>query len=129
MRTWRDHTKEWRQEGPQSADLKTKALQLYSRASALPRKGQPRGPATIPSRTNLVLLLRASGLMHEYLNDKAHATDQEALYLAGQITEGLTQTNFWTYPEDYYLACISANKTSPWAKKCADKFNRITAAN
>jgi hypothetical protein len=115
--TWRAHTKEWRSEKSVKFDPLKKASELIKKADEL--QGKTQDPI------GLILYLRASGLIHTFLISSGNSQNQEALYLAGKSAEGLLHLNFWTYPEDYYRACVSAGRESSWKKACEERLQTV----
>ncbi len=113
---WRQQAKEWRGETTIEPTLE-KAQKLVNRAGLLLRQ---RGDSA-----GLLLYLRASSLTHTYLI--ANGTNQRALDLAGQAAEGLANLNFWTFPEDYYAACVKVDAQSLSGKSCAHALERMKA--
>jgi hypothetical protein len=108
-RTWREHTKEWSREKSSKDSLKA-ASHLVERANQLQAKNK--------EPVALVLYLRASSILHGILSRPEQEKNQEALLLAGQAAEGLSERNFWTYSDFYFRQCFAANPNSPIGMTC-----------
>jgi tetratricopeptide (TPR) repeat protein len=117
---WRSHTKEWRNEKEAtSADEKLAAAKkLLERAEM--------SETETSKKNNLIINIRASGYLHEYLgSNPSNANNGEAILLAGIATEDLTELNLFTLPEDYYETCIRTNPNTELAGNCFKRLEKI----
>ena len=118
---WRAAIKEWQKNNePVGAATLTVAKQLIE-------KGQSLNYKMASPEAGLVHFLRASTLLHDYLNQKKRAKLYvEAMYLAGMAAEGLKEINLWTFDEYYYEACVRTAPHSEMAKKCFTRYESLS---
>jgi hypothetical protein len=115
--TWRKQTENWRDEKETGESRLLKARKLIEQARILQKEqGSSHG---------LLLFLRSSALLHDYLSDKSHLQTQQALYYSGLTAVGLKNNNFWSFPEDYFLACLSLTKGTSYSSRCASELRQL----
>ncbi len=119
-RIWKSHAKEWRME----KEAKSFEEKLELAKSLLDRAEISNTEKA--RKNNLILYIRASGLLHEYLGSgSSQANNGDAIYMAGLATEDLTDLNLFTLPEDYYETCIRTNQHTPLAMNCYKRLDGI----
>lgn len=121
-RLWRRDAIKWRKEKTLPDAL------AFARSVLRPMKSDPsaRQPEMTPASLGLIQYLRASALLHDYLRSPANVKNQEALYLAGNVAEQLADLNFWTFPEDYYSACVNIDEKTDMGQKCKSAHSRLS---
>lgn len=81
------------------------------------------GGSGSPAEHSEVRQLRASLLMHEYLQEGASGpAAAEALYLIGRSYNQLGEIGMWSLHEFYYLACIDKAPHSTMAESCYSAY-------
>lgn len=78
-------------------------------------------------RSNLVIYLRASGYLHEFLKTKQTSENAaEALYLLGLSYEGIEDASGKTMGPLYFRECIHRNPRTRQALACYDAYEENT---
>lgn len=74
-----------------------------------------------------VLYLRASAILHEYLNENHGKADTtKALYLLGHCYEILKSIGQWSLHEVYFEACVRNHPKTKMARRCYNRFELST---
>lgn len=112
--TWLKNIKEWKaeHEGRKNKDKFTTAVQLVEHAQ---KAGQR-------SSSSLIQNLRASGLLHELLENSKSPRYGESLLYAGMVANSLRELNLGFLDQYYYESCIQYSPHSDLAERC---FNRL----
>lgn len=127
---WRAQAKAWRDERQAPPDTLVHAKSLYAQAEEVESK--------FKAPSGFIHYLRISSLLHTFLNDSKNSQNQEALHLSGRTAVALANShsaagggrqpasvNYWSFPEDYFKACVTVNEGSEWAKKCNDELKKL----
>lgn len=127
---WRTQAKAWRDEKTVQPDTLAHVRTLFAQAEDVESKYK--------SPSAFIHYLRISSMLHSYLNETKNSSNQEALYLSGMTASALAAShsaalggrqpasiNYWSFPEDYFKACITVNESSEWAKKCNDELHKL----
>lgn len=115
---WRAGIEEWAR-----AKTKPRTLAEAKRLISVAVKKQAEAPM---SRAGLIEYLRASGTLHDLLDDKKPGKDYaESLYYAGIASEALRELDLLDTSERYFEACIRHLPHSAQARNC---YIRLEAA-
>ncbi len=128
---WRAQAKAWRDERQAPPDLLGHVRDLYAKAENIEKK--------FKAPSGFIHYLRISSMLHTFLNEARNNQNQEALYLSGLTANALAvshsavsggrqpaSVNYWSFPEDYFKACMTVNEGTDWGQKCSDELKKIT---